>query len=647
MNPRRRVAGPWNAGESNAGKWEASTPSSVGRDRPIFRERRRGGYHLEVMSSSNEDDARPCLPSAPVRPTDGRRKPHGGVMLMSETRTTLIVLKGAGFPDSALLEALRSTHDVVEVDDSVTAARLAAESPGAIVFGHAARLAVAGASLQRAATIMESIGEGVGVVHESGEILWMDATLAARNPETLRHFADGCATALRGFNEQVADRRGGEAPLRTRRETFRSSGGWYELFVSPMVDAGKTDRAVGVLWDVTTSRRVQERVDAIETAGAELLRFDPESVAKMSPTDRLRLFERRVTQAIHSVLGYESFEVRMLDRRNGKLDLVVAVGIAPMKIGESLFALPKGNGISGHVAASGRSYVCVDVRQDPLYRDGLDDARSSLTVPLILHERVVGVLNIESREVDRFDEEDRLLAELFGRYAAMALNIMDLLVYERCATNDQVSQTITSELRQPLEELGQILSEVRSTLIERAVPIDRLDQAVESVATVRARLSTCTSGPRTMLGVDQALASGESDPLIVDRRVLVADDEPFIRQTIRAVLAKRGAVVTVCRDGNEAIEQVNAAAKAQRPFELVISDVRMPDRNGYEVFRAVKDVTAEVPVILMTGFGYDPHHSIVRSSQEGLHCFLFKPFQVSQLIDEIHKALDTRRATSG
>jgi hypothetical protein len=41
----------------------------------------------------------------------------------------------------------------------------------------------------------------------------------------------------------------------------------------------------------------------------------------------------------------------------------------------------------------------------------------------------------------------------------------------------------------------------------------------------------------------------------------------------------------------------------------------------------------------MTAFGYDPNHSIVRSSQEGLHCFLFKPFQIKQLLEEGRKAL--------
>ena len=46
-----------------------------------------------------------------------------------------------------------------------------------------------------------------------------------------------------------------------------------------------------------------------------------------------------------------------------------------------------------------------------------------------------------------------------------------------------------------------------------------------------------------------------------------------------------------------------------------------------------------LPVILMTGFGYDPNHCIVRASQEGLQAVLFKPFKVDQFLDEVRKAL--------
>jgi DNA-binding NtrC family response regulator len=65
----------------------------------------------------------------------------------------------------------------------------------------------------------------------------------------------------------------------------------------------------------------------------------------------------------------------------------------------------------------------------------------------------------------------------------------------------------------------------------------------------------------------------------------------------------------------------------------------MPMKNGYEVFAAARDANPNTAVILMTGFGYDPNHSIVRARKEGLSAVLFKPFKVDQLVEEIHAAL--------
>ena len=74
-------------------------------------------------------------------------------------------------------------------------------------------------------------------------------------------------------------------------------------------------------------------------------------------------------------------------------------------------------------------------------------------------------------------------------------------------------------------------------------------------------------------------------------------------------------------------------------FDLIVSDIQMPDRNGYEVFAAARKHCPGVPVILMTGFGYDPHHSIVRASQEGLQGVLFKPFEIELLLNQVRDAL--------
>ena len=124
----------------------------------------------------------------------------------------------------------------------------------------------------------------------------------------------------------------------------------------------------------------------------------------------------------------------------------------------------------------------------------------------------------------------------------------------------------------------------------------------------------------------------------------MADDEPNIRITIHDVLRKyHGNVTTVASNGAEAI-----ALLEHNTFDLVISDIKMPDKSGYDVFAAAhKIVDVTLPVILMTGFGYDPNHSIVRASQEGLAAVLFKPFKVEQLLSEVRKALAAKPAAAG
>ena len=56
---------------------------------------------------------------------------------------------------------------------------------------------------------------------------------------------------------------------------------------------------------------------------------------------------------------------------------------------------------------------------------------------------------------------------------------------------------------------------------------------------------------------------------------------------------------------------------------------------GYEIFRALREAQPNARVILMTGFGYDPGHSLVKARQDGLRHVLYKPFRVDQLRDAL------------
>jgi CheY-like chemotaxis protein len=490
---------------------------------------------------------------------------------------------------------------------------------------------------------LELLGEGVGVVEPSGEIVWMNHRLAGHSPEVLRRFADACVEAISAW-------RASPAASATMRAGFRAGSSWYEVVMTPLgrgIDPTRasdastaTERregAVALLVDATAARRIHDRLDAIDEAGAGFLKLDSESVRALNAPERLKLLEGRVIAATRSLLGFDHFEYRLTNRRSEQLELVFCSGLVPLGIGERIFARTEGNGLSGIVAATGKSIVCRDVAAEPRYLGGLPGARSTLTVPLALHGRVIGVLNAESETPARFDDEDRLAAELLARYVALALNLLDMLVAERVETARMVLANLARESTPLLDAiatdartlhgaLGTDAAATTERIIERTA---RLDELVRNGATT----------PSGVLGAAEAMGEGVRDPVFAGRRILVADDEPSIRSTVRAVLEQQGSVVSDFADGAGAIAAIREMVAAGTPPDLVISDVRMPDANGYEVFRAAKDASLAIPVILMTGFGYDPNHSIVRSSQEGLHCFLFKPFQVTQLLEESRKAL--------
>ena len=483
----------------------------------------------------------------------------------------------------------------------------------------------------RVAAALDGLGEGVAVVVDRGEIVWMNDRLADHSPEMLRRFADCCHDAIGEFmtHPEVLD---GES-IRT---DFRHGDRTYDVICSPMPDDPTRHTVAALVSDVTELKRTEALIEEIDAAGGDLLDLDPDTVNPLDVAARLRLIEDKVVRTMRSVVGFEHFEVRIVDRRSGQLELVMGAGMDPLSIGERLFARAEENGISGWVAAQGKAYLCRDAAKDPMYRVGIPSCGSSLTVPLRLRDRVVGVLNVESEQVDAFDERDQLLVELYGRYIAMAVNILDMLVVERYTTNRAFSSTVLGELRDPLDAITRHAAELRSTYIGDAAMLGRLDAILASVDLVRQRVLACSSGPQTILGAGEWDQEPVDDPVVKGRRIIVADDEPAIRDAIKDLLEQRGARVEAYADGAGAIESLEAAGG---DVDLVISDVRMPDRNGYEVFRSARSHAPQASIILMTGFGYDPNHSIVRSSQEGLEAFLFKPFRVSQLVEEVHKAL--------
>lgn len=555
---------------------------------------------------------------------------------MNESKKRVLIFGGNASVEPPAAELLRQHYDV-HVTESMDEglALLRAEDYHAVFADVGDFLPLERALVgDKSSLVLNTIGEGVCIVDADGKLSWSNKRMRTFSPETTEHTKRICRQALQIFKSQVCST-GETSQRRSKKFTFQDKESYYEMICSPVItDDGEVAQVVAVVWDASSGKRLQSKIDAIDASGRELARIQGDAVATKTPAERLKLLQEKIIKYSKDLMHFDHFAIRLLDKRTNKLEVVIAEGLPPEALEIDLYAQPEGNGISGYVGATGRSYICHDTEKDQRYVLGLQHSKSSMTVPLMLYDEVIGVYNVESESIGTFNEDDRQFAEIFGRYVALALNILDLLVVERFTTSTTITDSVVHEITGPLDD---IVCETQ-TLIEEYIGDDtmrgRLNRIAAHVESIRDSIKNVKAGPNAVIGCDK-VEDKQSDPILHGKRILIADDEPNIRKTVKEVLAKFGCACSTAKDGYEACSLLD-----QDPFDLVISDIKMPYRNGYEIYAAAQRAKDGLPVILMTGFGYDPHHSIVRASQEGLSTVLFKPFKVDQFLEEVRKALD-------
>ncbi|MFP4356460.1 MAG: response regulator [Phycisphaerae bacterium] len=493
-----------------------------------------------------------------------------------------------------------------------------------------------GMGMQQSSVVLDTIGDGVCIIGDGGELVWANRRLR-QFPES--HIESLRRVCVKVYEEFASDSQKAQTPLRAKRFSLMPEGGtYYEVICSPVLDhQGLLRQIAAVVVNATNQRRQQLKLNAIDRAGRELVRLDYDLLKNRDVRQRLAIIEERIIRCSRDVLDYEHFAVLLLNERSNRLEVVTSVGLDQSTESYELFASTQDNGICGYVASTGGSYICPDTRRDPKYLAGLTGARSSLTVPLRLHDKVIGVLNAESRQLKAFSEEDRQFAEMFANHVALALHVLNLLVYERYSTHNQLSGSICAEMAGPLNDLITAAGEIMDDYIGHDDLRKRLGVMIDTATDARQKIQALSRASETGV-IDAPKAGVKQDPVLTGKKFLVVDDEELIRQTIHDVLEPYGCDVQLARNGAEAIEKL----KTQR-YDLVISDIKMPGATGYDVFAAAKEIDESIEVILITGFGYDPSHSIVRARKEGLAAVLMKPFKVKQLLEECRSALQRGR----
>ncbi len=444
--------------------------------------------------------------------------------------------------------------------------------------------------------ILQGMPDGVVLLGDDNAILWGNGRLrewTGREEVVGSNFYDVMGTPeILGpdfcpFHTALATGRASSSTLRCFQNRY------MRVHAAPVFDsANSPQHLVVTIREVTEEVVQQQKLSAIHQAGIELADLTTDEVAKMSVEERIELLRENILHCTQDVLHYDVVEIRMLDPKTRILVPVLAVGMLEQAAQRELYASTAGNGVTGFVAATGKSYLCEDTSADPLYLEGAAGARSSLTVPVMLHDRVTGTLNVESPEPRAFDESDLQFLEIFARDVAMALNTLELLAAEKASTAAASVEAIHSAVALPVDDiLNDAVNVMERYIGHEPEVVQRLQQILRNARDIK----------QVIQKVGQAMAPTEAQPtaarveprpLLVGRRVLVVDADDSVRSAAHALLERYRCIVETAHDGSEAQFMVRSLAADQR-YDAIIADIRLPDMSGYDLLLKLKEMMGE------------------------------------------------------
>lgn len=589
---------------------------------------------------------------------DDRIIPEGFVVRNSggksplTARPKILCVSDENSSNDMLLGRLRELCDTVEGQSLLRSlSRLNRESFSGI-FVSASRLqeVLDVGRLLENERILSGMPDGVVLLDTDNTILWSN--------EKFRSWCQaGQASPIEGSNFYIAlgstDIVGPDlCPFHTALSTGRPSGTtlrvgdsrYFRTHVAPVPDKeGTGTHLIVTVRDVSAEVLQDQKMAAIHKAGVELGNLMPAEVFEMSVPERIELLKSNILKYTQDLFHYDVIEIRVLGQDSGVLEPLLSVGLTCEAAARPLLAQPQANGVTGYVAATGISYLCEDTLHDPLYIEGCKGAKSSLTVPLILHDQVIGTFNVESPNPRAFTETDRKFLEIFSRDVAVSLNTLELLVAQQANTAQESVEAIHRAVALPVDEILADAVNVMEQFIGHDPEVaNRLQRILKNARDIKQVIQKVGQEMTLSEAVPASMKAPERPKLCL-RRVLVVDADDTVRQAAHQLLERYGCVVETARSGGEAIYLIKASG-GEAAYDVIISDVRLPDMDGFQLYTKLGELMKPAPMVLMTGFGYDPGHAIVNCRRAGLpaNSVLYKPFRLDQLLNTVEATVDMR-----
>jgi two-component system, sensor histidine kinase SagS len=546
----------------------------------------------------------------------------------------------------SLPAALAASADVEVVHNPLRAlAKIAREEyAGVYVAANHLQNAVRLGRLLENDRILEGIPDAVALLDGELTILWANHVFwewcnrgnivgeqfftALGTPEVIGPEAHPMLTALKTSQPT-------STLLKTQANRF------FQLHAAPLIDPSERRQHVVVtLRDVTLEMQQQQKLAAIQDAGRELADLKPEEIFEMPVEARIDLLKSNILYCTQDLLKFDVVEIRLMDQKTKQLVPLLELGMDDEAAHRDLYAREKDNGVTGFVAATGKSYLCEDTANDPLYLTGARGAKSSLTVPLKLHNHVIGTFNVESPQPHAFTDADLQFLQIFCRDVAVSLNTLQLLAAQRMNAAQESVEEIHRQVAVPIDE---IVCDTTFVTEHLAGVHPELRARLEKIlSTARGIKDVIHKVGRTLAPTDAVPVQGpEKRKYLKGKRVLVVDGDASIRAAAHALLEPHECVVETVQRGSDA-ESLFRCGLREFNYHAVISGVDLPDMSGFDLMMLLKPMAQPVPLILTQEFGWDAGHTLVKARQAGLHpsgCVI-KPFREVQLLDTLEKIID-------
>jgi CheY-like chemotaxis protein len=274
-----------------------------------------------------------------------------------------------------------------------------------------------------------------------------------------------------------------------------------------------------------------------------------------------------------------------------------------------------------------------ETEPDSAWLSEVNGIRSLIAVPIDSDDdKLWGILVAFSMEKSKFKNEDAQIIILFGHqigelleyFTRFTQDITDELMIQILGTLELWNFRYRNKESMPRLEMMQAHEQLKSRVLSVLKNVEHHNiTEVFSPFPLKSKPVKFSSGDA--LNIEEVITiKGEKNNPAKVKNVLIIDDEPLITELLTSILERiniKSKVATYGQAGLELFDKEN--------FDLVITDLGMPDISGWDVSRAVKEKRPEVPVIIITGWGLDPDPNKMKDSKADQ--IITKPFQIDQL----------------